>query len=81
MPLRPCVVAATVFSAVSLVGGAVELASAGVQPTCEHMNNGDFNGLASSITFRGPWMAGNTIMVHSGEPIQIPLGGSPPSST
>ncbi len=80
-PLGRLVAAATVLSAVSLVGGAVEPVSAGTQPICAQINNGDFNGLGGSISFRSEFMAGNTIVVHSGEPIEIPIGGSPPSST
>jgi hypothetical protein len=81
MTIRRCVAAAAVCSAMSLVGGAVEMVSAGIQPSCAQVNNGDFNGFGSSIDFRGPWIAGNTIIVHSGEPSEAPMGGSPPSTT
>ena len=67
MPLRRCA-AATVLSVVTLVGWSVGQVSAGIEPSCVQVNNGDFDGYGGTISFAGPFIAGDTIFVHSGEP-------------
>ena len=60
------------LSAVTLVGWSVGQVSAGIEPTCVQVNNGDFDGFGASISFAGPFIAGDTIVVHSGEPSEAP---------
>jgi len=81
LPLRICVAAVTLVSVGNLTGWSVEPVSAGVEPLCVQVNNGDFNGFGSSISFRGAFVPGDTIIVRSGEPSSAPVGGVLPSTT
>ena len=78
-PFGRCLAAATVLSAVSLGGWAIEQVSAGtggMSQGCALANSGELNGFLVGGSVSVEFFQGETLIVHSGEPVSGPPTGT-----